>query len=111
MKPLSICVVALATSLLVLCTSFHPTTVSSKQHAASAGSGSAARVGNLFWYIDGGTVYHDWVSADIEAYELEEEYGVMVDTNPVGGTLLSSGYPIYGYPHLIFASTFLYGHF
>lgn len=111
MKPLSIFVVAIATSLLVLCTSFHPQTASSKHPTASAANTPTARVGNLFWYIDGGTVYHDWVSADIEAYELEEEYGVWVDTNPVGGTLLSSGYPIYGYPHLIFASTNLYGHF
>jgi hypothetical protein len=104
MKPLSVATVAIATSLLVLCTSFHPLKKTAQPE-------TAARVGNLFWYIDGGTVYDDWVSADIETGELEDEYGVLVDTNPVGGTLLAGGYPIYGYPHLIFASSYLYGHF
>jgi hypothetical protein len=115
MKSLSIGTVAIAAAILVLCTSFHPLqeTTSSREISKPALSqlGAAARQGDLFWYIDGGTEYTGYISVEDETDDLMEEYGVLVDTSPVGGTLLASGYPIYGYPHLFFASAFLYGHF
>ena len=116
MKSLSISTVAIAAAILVLCTSFHPLQGTSSSHeiskpAVSSLLGATARQGDLFWYIDNGTEYTGYISVEDETDDLMEEYGVLVDTDPDGGTLLASGYPIYGYPHLIFASSFLYGHF
>ena len=105
MKSLSISVVAMATSLFVLCTSF------SDRQIAGSETAAAARVGNLFWYIDDGTVYNDWTSVDNETTEMEDEYGVLVDTDPVGGTIVSIGYPVYGLPHDVYPSCYLYAHF
>ena len=116
MKSLSISTVAIAAAILVLCTSFHPLQGASSSReiskpAFSSQLGATARQGDLFWYIDNGTEYTGYISVADETDDLEGEYDVLVDTNPVGGTLLASGYPVYGYPHLIFASCYLYGHF
>ena len=123
MKPLSISTAAVAAVLVVLCTSFHPLqkTSSSREVLKPAVTGqagaangqirAAARQGDLFWYIDDGTEYVGYLSVETETDDLEAEYDVLVDTDPDGGTLLASGYPFYGYPHLFYASSFLYGHF
>jgi hypothetical protein len=116
MKPLSISTVAIATAFFILCTSFHPLPKTSSSReiikpVTSSQLRAATRQGDLFWYIDNGTEYVGYLSVEDETDALEEQYDVLVDTNPDGGTLLASGYPFYGLPHSFFASAFLYGHF
>jgi|SRR6185437_6382881 len=93
--------VAVATSLLF--TSFKPAKNRTNLQ-------SNAKDAYYYWYLDNGTVYDDWTSVAGEITRLENEYDVYVDTNPVDGTLIASGYAIKGYPHGIYASYFLYSH-
>ena len=65
---------------------------------------------NYYWYLDNGTVYDGWRSTNQEIARLEAIYNVYVDTDPFGGTLIASGYSIYGYPHVVYASVLLYSH-
>ena len=99
MKPLPILKVAFAALLLFLCTSLKPI----KQHS------SRQKDTNYYWYLDGGTVYNGWTSVSDEINNLEETYGVLVDTDP-DGTLIASGYFVKGYPHYVYASVLLYSH-
>jgi hypothetical protein len=100
MKLLSLARVALATVLLFWCTSFTPVKERSSSH----------RDANYFWYLDNGTVYDGWFSTSQEITRLENTYGVEVDTDPVNGTLIASGYFVKGYPHLVYPSVLLYSH-
>ena len=90
-----------AAMLFFLCTSFKP----AKQGAFPKNDNT-----HYYWYLDSGTVYDGWYTTADEITRLEEEYGVYVDTDPVDGTLIASGYGIKGYPHYVYASVFLYSH-
>ena len=92
--------VAFAAMLFIVCTSATPT----KERNISKKDNT-----NYYWYLDGGTVYDDFCTTAQEVTRLEEEYGVLVDTNP-DGTLIASGYFIKGYPHVVYASVLLYSH-
>lgn len=85
---------ALASILFFLCTSLIPV----KKDA------------NYYWYLDGGTVYDGWYTTSEEITRLEEAYSVYVDTDPIDGTLIASGYFVKGYPHLVYPSVNLYSH-
>lgn len=93
--------VAFATLLFFLCTSLRPI-----KHTVTAKTDNT----HYYWYLDNGTVYDGWYTTADEITRLEDEYDVYVDTDPVDGTLIASGYGIKGYPHYIYASVFLYSH-
>jgi len=65
---------------------------------------------SYYWY-DTNDNYVDFNTVAEEEYNLEVEYGVLVDENPMGGTLLEKGYQNPGKPHMAFPGSFLYGHF
>lgn len=93
--------VACATLLFFfLFTSFKP----AKSHT------NIQRDAYYYWYLDNGTVYDDWTSVANEITRLENEYDVYVDEDPINGSLIASGYAIKGYPHIVYASVFLYSH-
>jgi hypothetical protein len=62
-----------------------------------------------YWYsaIDGS--YNDWETLSYEIWEMEIYYGVTVNTNPIGGTLIEKGFTMNN-PNLP-VNEFLYGHF
>jgi len=64
----------------------------------------------LYWYDASDNFYEMNTIAGAE-YDLEVEYGVLVDENSAGGTLLAKGYQDLGKPHMAFPLSFLYGHF
>ncbi|HVS95768.1 MAG TPA: hypothetical protein VHE54_04755 [Puia sp.] len=66
-----------------------------------------------YWYTEPDDTYNDYETLDNEEYELSWIYGgnLVVDTDPMGGTLLSEGYMTNEYPHRMFAAAYLYGHF
>ena len=93
--------VAIATLLFFFCTSFKPV----KEHSSLKKDNTY-----YYWYLDGGTVYNGWCTTTQEITNLENMYGVEVDTDPADGTLIASGYGVKGYPHYVYASVFLYSH-
>lgn len=95
--------VAIATAIFLLLTSF-----STDKRLSNCGE--AADDTHYYFYLNNGTTYDGWYTTDQEIDRLETMYGVYVDGNPLGGTLLAKGYAIKGYPHLVYASVFLYGH-
>ena len=105
MKPLSLLAVACATLVLFLCTSFRPVSSHNTRHH------SPKQNTHYYFYLNGGTTYDGWYSVADETDRLETMYGVYVDTNPFGGTQLAAGYVLKGYPHFIYASVILYGHY
>ena len=101
MKATSRSVVAVATLLLFLGTSF-----------STLKKDGPVRQDNIhyYFYLNGGTTYDGWYTTSQEIARLETMLGVYVDGNPLGGTLVASGYPVKGYPHYVYASVFLYTH-
>lgn len=98
----SITIVAIATCLLTLCTSFATGRPEPSRHTTAHAA--------YYWYLTSDNSYQgDW-STSTEIDVLEEMYDVYVDTDP-SGTLLASGYGLPGYPHSIWPSVNLYGHF
>lgn len=64
----------------------------------------------LYWY-DASDNFYEMNTISGAEYDLEVEYGVLVDENSAGGTLLAKGYQDLGKPHMAFPLSFLYGHF
>jgi len=106
MKPLSLPAVAAAIFVFLLFTSFRSSPYSSASRKQNLSSGDT----HYYYYLNGGTTYDGWYSIAEEEARLTTLYGMYVDTNPFGGTLLATGYPIKGIPHTIYATSFLYGH-
>jgi len=65
----------------------------------------------LYYWFDTSDNYVDYATAADEEYNLEVEYGVLVDENPIGGDQLELGYLSPGKPHMELAEAILYGHF
>ena len=65
----------------------------------------------LYWYALPYDDYNDYKTIAQEEFELEEFYGVPVDTSPYAGTLLEKGYINNVVPHNTLPYAFLYGHF
>ena len=97
--------VAFATLLFFLCTSLKPVKQANPEKQAAQTDNT-----HYYWYLDNGTVYDGWYTTADEITRLEAEYDVYIDTYPVDGTLIASGYGIKGYPHYVYASVFLYSH-
>lgn len=65
-----------------------------------------------YWYTYPDDTYNDYASANTEAYEWWIYYnGVIIDSNPIGGTLIAKGYIYNNYPHIANPQYFLYAHF
>jgi predicted transcriptional regulator len=77
-----------------------------KQHATKTAVNTF-----YYWYkaIDDSYVQYS-NTADAE-WEMEQETGVLVDTNNSGGTLVERGYINSVIPHNVFASVLLYAHY
>ncbi len=106
MKPQSLLVVAVTTALITLCTSFN----SGNERSFTKSSAVARDNVHYYFYLYDDT-YDAFVTTSQEIASLELTYDVYVDTNPFGGTLLARGYANNSYPHTLWASVFLYGHF
>ena len=65
----------------------------------------------LYYWYDMNDNFVDRASVATEEIELETKYGVLVDQNPTGGTLLEEGYVAAGKPHTDLPGGMLYGHF
>lgn len=98
--------VAIATVLITLCTSFS----SGKERALPKSAAATADNVHYYFYLYDDS-YDGFFTTSQEIARLELTYDVYVDTNPFGGTLLARGYANNSYPHTIWASVFLYGHF
>jgi hypothetical protein len=125
MKPSFLLMVAAAAMTMIFCASFssgrkasplkHP--VSLTVNAAlvkAAPSGFTPSVlkdnTHYYWYL-ASDAYDGWYTIAQETSRLETIYGVYVDGNPGnGGYLLATAYGLYGTPHMIWPSYFLYGH-
>jgi len=64
----------------------------------------------FYWY-DADDDYLLFTSINVEIGNLELEWGVNVDMDPAGGTLIASGYNDRVYPHDQWPAYNLYGHF
>jgi hypothetical protein len=64
-----------------------------------------------YWYTVPDDSFNDLTTTPNEESELFWEYGVIVNQNSAGGTLLMRGYINNSYPHNMPASIYLYGHF
>jgi hypothetical protein len=65
-----------------------------------------------YWFTYPDDAYNDYASLDQEETEWWIYYdGVVINTNPIGGTLIARGYPDDVYPHDKFPTVFLYAHF
>jgi hypothetical protein len=64
-----------------------------------------------YWYSWPSDSYIDRKTIDDETYEMWVYYGVFVNTNPAGGTLVDRGYTYNNYPHTFFPAVYLYAHY
>lgn len=98
----------LALGLIVLCgTSFTKDTKASPQSTPIAHRGV-----NFYWYSYPDDEYNDYADIyDEENYWWYYYDGVVVNTNPIGGTLIARGYSGNSYPHGTTPSAWLYAHF
>lgn len=72
----------------------------------------SAKQGQLYyWYTQPYDQFNDQKTLADEKWELWSLYFVLIDTDPIGGTLLMKGYFNNAYPHNQWALVFLYGHF
>jgi hypothetical protein len=106
MKPLSISRVAIATAWLILFSAF----TNGKQASSSTSHHSRDNT-YYYYYLADDDSYDAYNTVAGEIAHLESLYGVYVDTNPFGGTLLARGYINNWYPHTIWPSSYLYGHY
>lgn len=100
----------LIAGLALICTlGFTPKHLS-PAHAASSTSDTKRMMYYFYTYPD--DVFHDYNSASAEEdYWWEALGGVLVNTNPIGGTLVARGYQADYYPHMQPPSIYLYAHY
>lgn len=82
------------------------------QQAKKAEANFAARQALYYWYFEPGNVYNDENSLAGEELEMWIYYdGVLINTNPLGGTLIEEGFYNNTNPHNEPAYYYLYAHF
>jgi opacity protein-like surface antigen len=108
MKPTSFNAAAVAALLLFFCATISPAQANAPESTATS---KQAFVPYFNWYLTSNNSYLGYQSEDQEINNLEGTYQVEVDTDPGGGTLLASGFFLYGSLHLLPPSINLYGHF
>jgi hypothetical protein len=65
-----------------------------------------------YWYDDPGDYYDQYATITDEENELYILYGgYVIDTNPIGGTVVAEGYLNNNYPHTQYPSAYLYIHY
>ncbi|MBS1660842.1 MAG: hypothetical protein JST68_07300 [Bacteroidetes bacterium] len=118
MKPLFLFVVALATTVITLFSSFSPAaeenTIKSEPACIVAAKASASMTAffdaHYYWFLPG-DVYDGFNSMFEEIVRMQNLYGVPCDGNISGGTLVARGYILPVVPHLIGPFAFVYAHF
>ena len=90
--------------LLLLCCSAAPAPKASMTHATHYTT-------FYYWYFYPDDTYNDEQTISDEEAELWIYFGVMVDTNSSGGTLVAQGYQQNTYPHTSFPQVNLYAHY
>ena len=90
-----------------------PATILNRPNTAAATPlPAASRDAMFYWFTEPSDTYNDYQSLAEEEYEMWIYYdGVMINTNPLGGTLIEEGYQSDAYPHTDFAYYYLYAHF
>jgi hypothetical protein len=79
---------------------------------ARSKTSTTSRAISYYWYAYPSDTYHDYCSTNAEAYLWWIYYdGVIIDSNPIGGTLIARGYLSNTYPHISYPYAFLYAHF
>jgi hypothetical protein len=101
----------LAAGLVLLCTtSFTPSSASATSHPSPAAD--AARKAVYYWYTYPADEFNDYATLSYEELEWWFYYdGVLINTNPNGGTPIARGYLNNNYPHTITPSVWIYAHF
>lgn len=64
-----------------------------------------------YWYTYPADKYNDHQTLVVEELEWWFVLDAVVDTNPVGGTLIARGYQTNAYPHTAFPLEYLYAHY
>jgi hypothetical protein len=108
MKPTSFGAAVVAALLLFFCATISPVKAGSPEPQVKS---TGAFVPYFNFYLTSNNSYLGYQSEDQEIDNLEGTYQVYVDTDPAGGTLLASGFFLYGSVHLLPPSVNLYGHF
>jgi len=73
---------------------------------------AAARQAMYYWFFEPSDTYNDYQTLSNEEVEMWIYYdGVLINTNPAGGTLIAEGYLSNAYPHVAFPYYYLYAHF
>jgi len=109
MKRLSICLPALALALGLTLSGATPI---SKANIATP---APTRPTNHFqftyyWFTYPGDAYIDHQTLAVEEIEWLVYYGLLVNTDPRGGTLVARGYLVPTWPHSTQPAAFLYSH-
>jgi len=118
MKRLSICLSAIALTLVLAFSGAAFTSLPSlikkspapdKTHSPALKS---AKQYIYYWYTYPDDTYNDWQTLANEEWEWEDVYyGVLIDDDPMGGTLIAQGYMTNAYPHNMFPAAYIYAHF
>jgi hypothetical protein len=66
---------------------------------------------HYYFYLTDDDNYDAYNTVSDEILHLQGMFGVPVNTNPFGGTLVAQGYLNNIYPHQIWPSSYLYAHF
>jgi len=109
MKPSSFLTAAVTAVLILFSSSFSSGNGASSPNVPPDAAALKQNT-HYYWYLASGDVYDGWRTVTDEITSLETRYGVSVDTDPRGGTLLARGYTLFGTPHLVWPSAYLYGH-
>jgi len=105
MKPSSFGRLAIAAGLCLLFTAFTPQRSFSPKVFVSQTSV------HYYYYLADDDSYDSYSTVSEEIIRMQTLYGVLVNTNPFGGTLVALGYLNNAYPHNIWPSSYLYAHF
>lgn len=109
MKRLSICLPALALALGLALSG--ATTISKANAATPTPAKHDARFQySYYWFTYPGDAYIDHQTLAFEEIEWLVFYGLLVNTDPRGGTLVARGYLIPGSPHSAPPAAYLYSH-
>ena len=79
--------------------------------ATAKAPSTAPRQAMYYWYFEPSDTYNDYQTLSDEIVEMWIYYdGILINTNPAGGTLIEKGYPTNAYPHTGFPSYYLFSH-
>ena len=101
--------ILLAAGLLLFCSTSFTTPFTPSNPASST---RTIRNTSYYWFLYPSDQFNDYASLTAEEEEWWYYYdGVVINTNPIGGTLIARGYLNGNYPHTSYPSAFIYAHF